>query len=374
MTLDRGSRGVGSVSPKAWGYRSDAKTVKEGGRFMEGHASSCYESCFGVHFSRRSFLGGVAAGLAALAAPQLASAGEVGGYPPPPPLKSPIEGAIDFHVHSAPDVFGHAVTDIEVAQAAVAAKMRAIVLKNHVTMTSDRAVLASKAVPGLQIFGGVVLNRAVGGINPDAVEWMFRMEGKLGKTVWMPTFDADHHRKVRNQPGEGIKAAKNGTLLPETEAVLQVIARENLVLHTGHLSAGEVLAVIKRGRELGVNHMAVTHAMAEAPGLSIAHMKEAATAGAYLELIYLSALIGPQAHMAWMRESKGISIKEMAEAVKAVGAEHFILSTDLGQTGNPIHPDGYKLLVAGLKGEGIGQEEIDIMMKRNPAKLLGLEA
>src|SRR6266487_3983596 len=104
---------------------------------MEEPTSSCYACCFGVHVSRRRFLGGVAAGLAALTAPQLASAGEVGGYPPPPPSKSPVEGAIDFHVHSAPDVFGRVVSDIEVAQAAAAAKMRAIVLKNHVTMTSD---------------------------------------------------------------------------------------------------------------------------------------------------------------------------------------------------------------------------------------------
>jgi hypothetical protein len=341
---------------------------------MQGRRpSACHESCFGVHVSRRRFLGGIAAGLAALAAPQAASAGEVRAFPPPPPVRSPIEGAIDFHVHSAPDVFGRNVTDIEVAQAAAAAKMRAIVLKNHVTMTADRAYLASKAVPGLQIFGGIVLNRAVGGINSDAVEWMFRMEGKLGKTVWMPTFDADHHLKTRKEPGDGIKAAKNGTLLPETEAVLKVIARENLVLHTGHLSPAEVQTVIKRARELGVNNLAVTHVMAEVPGMSMEQMKAAAEAGAYLELIYLSALMGPNAHMAWMRASRGVSISEMAQAVKAIGAQHFILSTDLGQAGNPIHPDGYKLLVAGLTAEGISTEEIDMMMKRNPGKLLGLE-
>jgi hypothetical protein len=340
---------------------------------MERHGTSCHASCFGIHVSRRRFLGGLAAGLATLTAPQTANAGEVGGYPPPPPLGSPIEGAIDFHVHSAPDVFGRAITDIEVAQAAVAAKMRAIVLKNHVTMTADRAWLVSKAVPGLQVFGGVVLNRAVGGINPDAVEWTFRMEGRLGKTVWMPTFDADHHRKVRKLPGDGLQAVKNGTLLPEAEAVLKIIARENLVLHTGHLSPDEIMVLIKRGRELGVANIVVTHAMAEAPGMSIPQMQEAARGGAYLELIYLSALMGPQAHMAWMREAKGVSIRDMAEAVKAVGAQHCILSTDLGQTGNPLHPDGYKLLVAGLKAEGISQEQVELMMKRNPGTLLGLE-
>jgi hypothetical protein len=77
--------------------------------------------------------------------------------------------------------------------------------------------------------------------------------------------------------------------------------------------------------------------------------------------------------MSWMQHSKHLSFADMANAIKTVGAQHFILATDLGQTGNPIHPDGYKLLVAGLKKEGVTQDEIDLMMKKNPAKLLGLD-
>ena len=98
-------------------------------------------------------------------------------FPPPPPVQSPIEGMIDFHVHSAPDVFGRSLTDFEIARLAQRQGMRALVFKNHVTSTADRAFLAMQQVKGIEIFGGIALNRAVGGINPAAVEWMYRMEG-----------------------------------------------------------------------------------------------------------------------------------------------------------------------------------------------------
>lgn len=292
-------------------------------------------------------------------------------FPPAPPKVSPIEGAIDFHVHSAPDVFGRNVNDMEVARVAKRAGMRAIVLKNHITITADRAALVEAEVPGIQVFGGVVLNRAVGGINPNAVEWMHRLEGARGKVVWFPTFESDNHKKTFAK-SEGIKLMEGGKIKPEVEEVLKIIARENLVLHTGHATPEVTLALLKRAKELGVKNMAVTHAMATVPGLSIDQMKEAAALGAMMEHVYLNVIMGPNAAFGWMQHWKQVSTKDMAEAIKAVGADHFILSSDLGQSGNPIHPDGYKKLVAGLKKDGISQADIDKMMKTNPAKLLGL--
>jgi hypothetical protein len=304
----------------------------------------------------------------------LASADELRAFPPPPPVKSPIEGAIDFHVHSAPDVFGRSVTDIEAATLARRAGMRAIVLKNHVTSTADRAAIVREVVPGIEVFGGIVLNRAVGGVNPDAVEWMARMSGRYGKVVWLPTIDADNHMKHFGEKGTGLKVAIDGKVTPETEAVLKVIARENLVLETGHVAPDEVLAVIRRGAELGVRNMVITHAMAEVPDLSSEQMKEAARLGAYIELDYINQLMGRDAHLPWLRAWHKVSFHDMAVAIKDIGAEHFILATDLGQVGNPVHPDGYTLLVQGLKQEGVSDAELDRMMRRNPARLLGLES
>ena len=307
-----------------------------------------------------------------IAAPTVGMTQELRVFPPPPPVKSPIEGAIDFHVHSAPDVFGRSVTDIEAATLARRMGMRAIVLKNHITSTADRAATVREVVPGIEVFGGITLNSAVGGINPDAVEWMARMSGRYGKVVWLPTIDADNHLKTFHEPGAGLKAAVDGKVTAETEAVLKIIARENLVLETGHIAPDEILAVAKRGAELGVRNMLVTHAMAQVPNLSIDQMKEVARLGGYLELDFINHLMGPNAHLPWMRHWRQVSIQDMAAAIREVGAEQIVLATDLGQTGNPTHPDGFMLMVQGLKKEGITDAELDRMMRRNPASLLGL--
>ena len=122
------------------------------------------------------------------------------GFPPPPPKVSPAAGVIDFHVHSHPDVFGRNMDDIDIAQLAKARGMRGIVLKNHVSETASRAALVTKVVPGVEVFGGIVLNKAVGGVNPDAVEWMHRVYGGRGKVVWLPTFESDKHVKTLSKP------------------------------------------------------------------------------------------------------------------------------------------------------------------------------
>src|SRR5712692_9508973 len=127
---------------------------------------------------RREFLKTAVRGAAALAAMGAGVAeAQVRVFPPPPPLTSPIEGMIDWHVHSSPDVFGRAVDDIEVTRKAIEAKMGALVLKNHVMETGARAYLARKLADNkIPVFGGIVLNGPYG-INPEAVQWMWRMEG-----------------------------------------------------------------------------------------------------------------------------------------------------------------------------------------------------
>jgi microsomal dipeptidase-like Zn-dependent dipeptidase len=284
---------------------------------------------------------------------------------------NPVEGAIDFHVHSAPDAFARNMSDIDVAKLAAARGMGGIVLKNHLTATADRAALVAQVVPEIEVFGGVVLNNAVGGLNPAAVDAMAGMSGGRGKVVWLPTRDAQHNIDTFGQ-GEGIRVAENGEVTPEMAAVLERIKEHDLVLQTGHVSPEETLAVIRKAKEMGIERIAVTHAMAKVPGLSIEQMKQAAADGAYLELVFLNHLMGPNAHLDWMHEWDQVSIADMAAAVKEVGPEHFIIASDLGQTGNPIHADGIEAMVRGLEAEGIPSKDVAMMARDNPARLLGL--
>jgi uncharacterized protein DUF6282 len=294
-------------------------------------------------------------------------------FPPPPPKVSPAVGVIDMHVHSHPDVFGRNMDDIDVAQLAKSKGMRGILLKNHISETASRAALVMKVVPGIEVFGGIVLNKAVGGINPDAVEWMHRVYGSRGKVVWLPTFESDKHVKTFSKPdARGLVVAPGGQVTPEMEAILKIIARENLLLATGHVHPEEVIAVVRRARELGVKNMIVTHGLTNVPGLTMAQAKQVADMGAVIEVCFLQFLAGPNAPLAFLTHWTQINAKHVAQAVKEIGAKSLVVSSDLGQSANMTHPDGIETAIAAMKREGISDGDIDVMMRKNPARLLGL--
>ena len=294
-------------------------------------------------------------------------------FPPPPPKVSPAIGVIDFHVHSHPDVFGRSMDDIDVATMAKARGMRGIVLKNHISETASRAALVMKVVPGIEVFGGVVLNNAVGGINPHAVEWMHRVYGSRGKIVWLPTFESDKHVKTFSKPdAKGLVVAPGGNVTPEMEAILKIIARENLVLATGHVHPEEILAVVKRGRELGVKNIIITHGLTNVPGLTMAQAKQVVDMGGIIEVCFLQFQAGPNAPLAFLTHWTQINAKHVAQAIKELGAGGLVISSDLGQSANMTHPDGLEVAIGAMKREGISDADIDTMMRKNPAKLLGL--
>ena len=157
--------------------------------------------------------------------------------------------------------------------------------------------------------------------------------------------------------------ARNGELLPETKAVIAMIAKYNLVMATGHNSAEEDLLLIREARQQGVAQIVVTHAMLSPTSMTIAQMQETARLGAYIEFVY-NGLIG---------SGKQFDFADYAKAIRAVGAEHCILSSDMGQPGNPLHPDGLQLFFDGLRKQGLTQNDIDQMSKVNPARVLSLQ-
>ena len=295
-------------------------------------------------------------------------------FPPPPPKVSPAAGVIDMHVHSHPDVFGRNMDDIDVAQLAKARGMRGLVLKNHISETASRAALVMKVVPGIEVFGGIVLNNAVGGVNPHAVEWMHRVYGGRGKMVWLPTFESDKHVKTFTKPdAKGLVVAPNGQVTPEMDEILRIIARENLVLATGHVHPEEVIAVVRRGRELGVKNMLVTHGFTSVPGLTMAQAKEVTDMGALIEVCFLQFQAGPNAPLPFLTHWTQINAKHVAQAAKELGAKSLLISSDLGQSANITHPDGIEVAVGAVKKEGVADADIELMLRKNPARLLGLE-
>jgi hypothetical protein len=270
-----------------------------------------------------------------------------------------LTGAIDMHAHTDPDGSPRSIDAIDLAKLAKSRGMRAIVLKNHYEPTASQAYLVRKEVPGIEVFGGISLDLTVGGVNPAAVEWMTKVNGGHGKVVWMPTFDSEHHVTSQGEKRPFASVAKDGKLLPEVVQVISIVSQHNLVLETGHSSPAEALLIIREAKRQGVRNILVTHAMNSFVGMSIPEMQEAAKLGAYIEFV-------------WVRPGSDAA-KAYVPAIRAVGPESCVLSSDLGQAANPLHPDGLLAMYQYLKSQGFSEAEVDRMAKVNPAKLLGLD-
>ena len=279
----------------------------------------------------------------------------------PRPALAQLDGVVDLHVHSAPDSRMRNVDALEVARLARRHGVRALLLKNHYTHTASLAYIVGQVVPGIELYGGIALNRAVGGINPVAIEHMAATTGGLGKVVWMPTFDSEHYTRTFAPNPNFVRISRDGVLLPEVTQVLALMAERNLALATGHSSPEESILLVEAAIKAGVDRIIVTHPMLPPVGMSLELQKKAAALGAFLEYPF-NALM----------PDGGVDYDDLVEALRAVGPERAILSSDLGQPMNPVHTDGLINYFERLRQSGFTQSEIDRMAKLNPARFLGL--
>lgn len=276
-----------------------------------------------------------------------------------------LQGVIDVHAHVDPETIPRSIDAITLARLAQQEGMRAVVFKNHFFPTTGIAFLVHRVVPSIEVFGGIALNRAVGGVNPVAVEQMVQLPGRFGRVVWMPTMDSEFGVRRSSSPNRPfVPIAKNGQLLPETKQVLAIIAHEDIALATGHLSPEESLMLIREARGMGINRVIVTHPT-QGIDMSIEQQKEAAKMGAFLEYCYVGTLPFSGAN----QKTTAFYVQNM----KDIGPTHVIMSTDLGNAVNPVHTAGMRSYIQALLKEGMTQDEIDIMARKNPAYLLGLK-
>ena len=272
-----------------------------------------------------------------------------------------LEGIIDIHAHIGPATalsISRSLDAIEAAQLAQRHGMRAIVFKQHYLETASWAYLVSRTVPGIKLFGGIALNRSVGGLNPNAVEQVATFAGGFGRVVYMPTFESEHYNP--NSP-IAVPVSKNGQLLPAVHEVLKVMAKYDMTLSTGHSSPAESIMIIKAAKAAGVNRIYVQHPIMPRVGMSTEMQKEAVKLGALLEYV-LGEAMGTQKEF-----------EHWAEGIKAVGPENVVIGSDLGQWGRALPTDGYKLTIPRLLKFGFTKAQIDLMTKTNPARLIGLE-
>lgn len=325
--------------------------------------------------------------LLALAAPDAAQEFRVD------PARGPIDlaltdpalvGAIDIHSHVDPDAPGpggqvRGIDAFEFAKLAQMRGMRGFVFKTHQDPESAGvAYLARKhAAPGLEVFSRVALNLSTGGINVATVHHLTQIKGGWARIVEMPTRDSEYG--TRNETAEtmprsrpwmlfmppnspkSVSVSRNGELLPEVKHLIATLTKlrtvdsgGRLALATGHSSPEEHLLLAREGRSQGLN-VVLTH-----PG-DIPQLPEAAKLGALIE-INAAGII---------RTEQGA--RSAVEMVRKIGAPSLVIGTDCGQMGNPFPTDCIAMAAKALRARGVTDRELNLMLKENPARLLGLE-
>lgn len=283
-----------------------------------------------------------------------------------------LDGAIDFHVHSAPDSMARSGSAIELARDAKEAGMRGIVFKDHFIPSFVKAQLASEVVDGIEIVGGLCLNNTSGGMNPRFVTWGIKAGAKL---IMFPTLDSrlsirkrsnTLHFKAFNfgEQMEPVKVIENGEVTPETDRILKAIADASIILSTGHMDTEEVTVIVKKAKEYGIKKIVMEHPNFYTPEqYSMEDLTYFAQEG-----VYLSHSFGAM-HPLYGRKDP----KDTAEIIKMVGAEHCLMMTDFGQAESATPVEGMRMFCEIMFRCGISKEDIYMMTKYNPAKLLELD-
>lgn len=271
-----------------------------------------------------------------------------------------LRGATDVHVHASPDPYAARRMDArELVHAAREAGLAALVLKSHEYPTQALAWALGQEFDGIRVYGAIALDHAVGGLNPDALEAALRIGTRV---VWWPTFDSAWSRETFGRwyaKAEAIRVLDGqGALTPVCHTLLDLMQEHDATLCSGHLDPAETLALVSESRRRGVRSI-VSHATSFRIPVEV---QRALTArGAFIEQCAVNSF----------REGGDAAFAAIAADVRAVGPEHVVLSTDLGQAPNPAPPVGFGSWIERFLDAGFSTPEVRRMVQENPAAALG---
>ncbi|MEM3891973.1 MAG: DUF6282 family protein [Nitrososphaerales archaeon] len=304
-----------------------------------------------------------------------------------PPLKpvsekeawSFLKGVVDIHAHGAPEAWLLERPKIlETCKKACEAGLKAICFKDHNYLTSAVAYVVQEVVDEwatqhgyepTQIYGGVALNYAVGGLNPRVVK--VALSGDFGtktKAVYGPSVDSAWQYKLMGREGGISLIDEKGNVKPELKEIIQILASSDkkVFLESGHVTVEEMIAVAEASKDAGVEFV-VTHANQEITVLTVEEAKELVKRGAWIELAQVSMLGTPVVGAGWI-----VNFDHSLKLIRELGPERIILISDAGQPGNPPI-EAYKTMVRVLLSRGVSVEDLTKMCKENPARVIGLK-
>jgi hypothetical protein len=284
-----------------------------------------------------------------------------------------LRGAIDLHIHAAPDAIPRLLDDYQLAQEALEVGMGGLVLKSHHMMTADRARLAQKQFPTLKIAGGLALNYpACGGLNPEAVKVAIRLGAAI---VWLPTISSVNQiertrARVTGNLGlltQGLTPLpvpvvdEDGRVVPALREIMGLVAEAGIVLATGHQTVAEIKLIVAEAKRSGVAKILVNHPRLWLIDMSVEDQRELAAQGVMLERCLRTVT---------STGSEGLTPNSIAEDIRAVGADSTVMATDYGQMDSPTPARGMLNYIEAMLECGITPDEIDTMVRINPSRLL----
>ena len=278
-----------------------------------------------------------------------------------------MDGIVDMHVHTAPDICRRTYNDLELTAAAVHAGARAIVIKGHHCSTVARAALcnaynrAAFDSNSFVMYGGLVLNYEVGGLNPRAVQTALELGAKV---IWLPTVDSENDCCKHGRSG-GIRMTNDrGVPLPELRRIFTLIKEYDAVLATGHISTEEIRCVTDSARNIGVRKIVITHPEYWVVDMSVESQKE---------LVSDYNVILERCFMQPLKDGRWVSNAERnLEAIRKLGVQSTILSTDCGNPATPPWEESMRRYLQFMADHNVSRDELRSMTKRTPSWLLGL--
>lgn len=284
-----------------------------------------------------------------------------------------LEGAWDIHVHASPSLFPRWGDIHDLADKCIEFSMAGFVLKLHHGSSVEAAINLNRLKENIRVYGGVVLNYPVGGINPHAADTAISLGAKV---IWLPTIHAANHEKafgvlggfhfqksdLKLTPQNGISVIdENGELTGSVKTVLDLLNGKEIVLGTGHISDREIYALKKfiKSEHLKIP-LLVNHALFKAPDLDINQIRELTDSSTWFETVYLTVadIAGSQ------------SVKNVAKILGNTPDTRWIIASDSGQVGNLPSPLAISKYAGMLCDEGIEKSRVLKMFKDEPAELL----
>lgn len=282
-----------------------------------------------------------------------------------------LAGVCDIHIHCLPDTRARCIDELTLARQAKVAGYRALMYKSNDWSCHDRAYLIRQALPEFEVFGSLCMNRVHGDkVNVFAAEQAIKTTGSLCRCIWMPTLSAAYQHQCDKLPGPGIPVLDpQGNVLPEVVRVMELCAEADIIFASGHSAPQESLILARKAKEIGVKKFVVTHVNSLIWKLTRDQILQAVDLGAFVEYCYLPRLWGPgSGNPQFERQSR----EEFLDYVRTIPERSFI-STDLGQQGNPNPITGMRTCIRELSGAEISQRDIDLLVRTNPARLIGLD-